>query len=377
MMKFDNALRVLALASPILLAGCAGLNFGLAGMSGAAGMGEPQAKPHARAVRHFSDGQFGLAVKHFRRAVDEDPRSVESLNGLAASYDKLGRFDLSERHYRRALALDPMSSQTLNNLGYSYLMQGKYDLALVYLRDADGVAGDNEVIRGNRQAVETALGAPMAVTPDSQAEGATWADELTPAVWVERTTPAVQTLITQPAPDLIDTIKESGVTPRLASYRGAVLGGIGYIADPVIRPEMPRDGMVRPASYDLPAESAAASVDTADKRAVTGRKGPLIEVSNGAGRLGMAARLRNFLEGKGLSVARLTNAESYDNRQTTIFYRDGWAKFAKRLATLLPADIRFEPASQSRSDIRVRIGGDLLGMDEQLSYEEISDDHAG
>ncbi len=123
---------IIAILASLTLGGCLG--------------GPDRAQPidmaaYERGKSHFSVGQFGLAVKHFQSAVDREPASIEALNGLAASYDRLGRYDLSARYYERALAADPASSQTLNNIGYSYLMQDRFDLAVAYLRDAQSRDG--------------------------------------------------------------------------------------------------------------------------------------------------------------------------------------------------------------------------------------------
>src|SRR5262249_2005614 len=45
----------------------------------------------------FQAGNFSLAERHFRRAVELHPRALESWMGLAASYDRQRRFDLADR----------------------------------------------------------------------------------------------------------------------------------------------------------------------------------------------------------------------------------------------------------------------------------------
>ncbi len=377
-MKITLAWKALILASPALLMGCSGSGLDLDRLFTGARTQQAAETPHSRGVHHFSEGHFGLAAKYFREATEQDPQSIESLNGLAASYDRLGRFDLAERIYRRALARNPASSQTLNNLGYSYLLQGKFDLALVYLRDADSLATGNEIIQSNRQAAEAAAGAPHLAAPARAEEGEPAAERRAiPAVWVERSTPAVQTLITQPSPEFLIAARETGVDPRLASHQGGLLENAVYIPDPVIKPELPRGAMLQTARYEPSAEAVPAALDALKTAAPAAEAPPLIEVSNGAGRLGMAARLKAFLERKGLTVGRLTNAESYNNHETTIFYRQGWWDYAKRLAALLPAEIRFAVAPEGRSDIRVRLGGDLLNFDGRLITGEVADDQAG
>jgi Flp pilus assembly protein TadD len=53
--------------------------------------------PHRRSsLRSSRASNYGLAEKHFRRAVETHPRDAEGI-GLAASYDRLRRFDLAAR----------------------------------------------------------------------------------------------------------------------------------------------------------------------------------------------------------------------------------------------------------------------------------------
>lgn len=73
---------------------------------------------------HFRNGDWGLAEKHFRQAVELGPRDAEAWIGLAASYDRLRRFDLADRAYDQAIKLVGMNTVILNNLGYSFLLRG-------------------------------------------------------------------------------------------------------------------------------------------------------------------------------------------------------------------------------------------------------------
>src|SRR5262249_41882178 len=71
--------------------------------------------------RHFRQGDFGLAEKHFRRAVEQglpDARdAAEAWLGLAASYDRLRRFELADRAYAGALRIVGPVPEILNNQG--------------------------------------------------------------------------------------------------------------------------------------------------------------------------------------------------------------------------------------------------------------------
>ena len=55
----------------------------------------------------FALGNVALALEAYRKALREDPASIDAMVGLAACYDRMGRPDLSRRHYEMALATQP------------------------------------------------------------------------------------------------------------------------------------------------------------------------------------------------------------------------------------------------------------------------------
>src|SRR5687767_2719737 len=65
--------------------------------------------------KHYRASDFGLAEKHFRRAVEQHPKDVEAWVGLAAAYDRLKRFDLADRAYDSAVQLVGQTPEILNN----------------------------------------------------------------------------------------------------------------------------------------------------------------------------------------------------------------------------------------------------------------------
>ena len=76
--------------------------------------------------RHYKEQNYGLAEKHFRKAVEAQPRTAEAWVGLAASYDRLRRFDLADRAYEQAITLLGPTPEVLNNQGFSYMLRGDY-----------------------------------------------------------------------------------------------------------------------------------------------------------------------------------------------------------------------------------------------------------
>jgi Flp pilus assembly protein TadD len=81
-------------------------------------------------MEHFGRGDYGLAERYFRDAVEKAPRDVTAWTGLAASYDRLRRFDLADQAYSHAFKLKGRPSfQLLNNRGYSMMLRGNLKAA--------------------------------------------------------------------------------------------------------------------------------------------------------------------------------------------------------------------------------------------------------
>jgi tetratricopeptide (TPR) repeat protein len=99
--------------------------------------------------KHYREQNFGLAERHFRRAVEASPRNAEAWMGLAASYDKLRRFDLADRAYKQAFSIVGPTPELLNNHGYSYILRGDYKNARVTLAQAKAKDPNNRYIQNN------------------------------------------------------------------------------------------------------------------------------------------------------------------------------------------------------------------------------------
>jgi Flp pilus assembly protein TadD len=96
----------------------------------------PSDEPLRLGMEYFNRGNFGLAERYFRDAVEKAPRDASAWIGLAASYDRLGRFDLADRAYRSAVQLAGETTALLNNRGYSYMLRGDLKTARQYFLKA-------------------------------------------------------------------------------------------------------------------------------------------------------------------------------------------------------------------------------------------------
>jgi Flp pilus assembly protein TadD len=104
--------------------------------------------------KHYRAANYGLAERHFRRAVESHPRDAEAWLGLAASYDRLRRFDLADRAYKEAIAIHGETPEVLNNKGYSYILRGDYPRAREILLAAQAKDPKSPYIRNNLELLD-------------------------------------------------------------------------------------------------------------------------------------------------------------------------------------------------------------------------------
>ena len=97
----------------------------------------------------FREANYGLAEKHFRKAVELRADNSEAWMGLAASYDQLGRFDFADRAYDQLLKVAGRRPEILNNMGYSQLLRGDKKKASQLLNEARNGMADPAVVDAN------------------------------------------------------------------------------------------------------------------------------------------------------------------------------------------------------------------------------------
>jgi Flp pilus assembly protein TadD len=107
----------------------------------------PSDEPVKLGLEHFKKGNYGLAQRYFRDAVEKAPEDAEAWIGLAASYDRVRRFDLADQAY----AQDGETVQILNDRGYSYLLRGDLTKARVKFLKAYQLDPTNPVVINNLQ----------------------------------------------------------------------------------------------------------------------------------------------------------------------------------------------------------------------------------
>ena len=111
----------------------------------------PSDEPVKLGLEHFKKGNYGLAQRYFRDAVEKAPEDAEAWIGLAASYDRVRRFDLADQAYAAAIKLTGETVQILNDRGYSYLLRGDLTKARVKFLKAYQLDPTNPVVINNLQ----------------------------------------------------------------------------------------------------------------------------------------------------------------------------------------------------------------------------------
>jgi len=112
---------------------------------------------------NFRQGNYGLAERYFRRAVETGPREAEAWLGLAASYDRLRRFDLADRAYGQLIGISGRTPEILNNQGYSYMLRGDFRHAREILAEAQAKDPANPYIANNLALLEESVRTRKAV----------------------------------------------------------------------------------------------------------------------------------------------------------------------------------------------------------------------
>ena len=261
-------------------------------------------------------GDARAALAAYREALLLEPDSADARNGAAVLHAQLGQLETA-RSMLQALAQEAPTARTYNNLGYVLYLQGEYAQAASVLRQSLLLDNGQQPARANLELAIAALARSIGTVDAVDATADAIAPDLAPAP----TTPASRLQLTQLQPNIF-----------ALSWRDAPVAAH--------------------AALPVPAKPVAPL--------------PRLEVINGNGETGMAARMRGMLGGMGISVLRLGNQRPYAVQASSIIYRPGHAQAAAALALALGG----MPQLQAVDDSGIGTGADLrllLGKDAAAS----------
>lgn len=149
-MRYIPSTAMAAMLAAAMLAGCTTSGIDTTATTSIA----PEAKDISEGdliagKAQFRDANYGLAEKHFRKAVELRADNSEAWMGLAASYDQLGRFDFADRAYDQLLKVAGRRPEIVNNMGYSQLLRGNKQKARALLIEAKNGMADARVVDAN------------------------------------------------------------------------------------------------------------------------------------------------------------------------------------------------------------------------------------
>ena len=264
-------------------------------------------------MQELGDPRAALAA--YREALLLEPNSADARNGAAVLHAQLGQLETAHAMLQ-ALAQEAPTARTYNNFGYVLYLQGDYAQAASVLRQSLQLDNGQQPARANLELAIAALARSISTVDAVDATAEAIAPDLAPAP----TTPASRLQLTQLQPNIFTL-----------SWRDA----------PV---------------------AAHAAVPALAKPVALAAALPRLEVINGNGETGMAARMRGMLGGMGISVQRLGNQRPYGVQVSSIVYRPGHAQAAAALALALGGMPQLRAANDSGigtgADLRLLLGKD-------------------
>ena len=342
-------------------------------------------------------GRNDLAERYYRQALALDPDSAQTLNNLGYSLMLMG-------NYQDAVPLLAKAAKSKDAGSLGPIAAKNYEMALKALQGTTSAKIERASLSSE----------PSKTAKTSDARQAAKENCVVGPVWLEKSGTRVYSLVTEPSAvaqialrDLSASVDENvadrsslanchivvrdayGAVPRLDGPRAETpkplvkqvkpeqvkpeptpKGQVVEQADPgktnkenVVESKPTGKSAAEAPSVDKPAPAKPLAGDIAPKQPAAEKKKPTVDVSNGAGRDKLAARVRSYLQNKGLTVSYITNAASFDHRSTVIFYRQGYQDEATRYANSLPTAVEIEQSDKLATDLRIRLGRDILPGD--------------
>ena len=325
-----------ASASVLALAGCAstGELTIRAKPTGLAAGERPASFRIDEARGQFALGNVALALEGFRKALREDPRSTDAMNGIAACYDRMGRFDLSRRFYEMALASAPNDMRLYANLALSLDLQGRPDEAAALRAES---SRRSAALQAGDLATQYAAEGGRSMAAQSAVDGMPIPNAATPSAGRASATTEPQEVSTRPAASVsiaLPLAEPHADGSKRAHLERLSTGEVALLTSGALR------WQVR--SVERAQQTGAAPARLAKASATAG-----LTLLNAARRQGLAARTRMLLRRDG--VDRITIGDAAQVRRLSVIaYPSQRRAEAVRIANNLGFALQHKPGSANR-----------------------------
>ena len=323
--------------------------------------------------RHDRAQAWAMAVESYRKAVSVDAHNVEAHNALGVALSRAGQHDDAVASLRLAVALDPGRAHLRSNLGNALLRAGRLQEAIGELKQALVQDARDAIARANLR-LAVAKNDPTAFArnntgadssgPQTQPVAASTpialfamdpASRFTTVVPVHPDTPASGSTVTSVPVSMPLTMQvfDAPSVPSLEVPVTHTFESLTVLAGQASPPLPPTSVPLPATALELYPPTFAASAP------------PRIEIANGNGVIGMAARLGAFLRANGLvHRALLSNVPPFNISTTVVHYRAGFRDAAQQIVARAPyrMELAAEAGGAVNADIRVVLGRDVRAV---------------
>ena len=290
-------------------------------------------------------GNVGLAIEAYRRALRQQPGSVEAYAGLAECYGRMGRHDLARTNYEAALAIAPGNAILLRTFAASLDRQGRRreaDALRVEAAQADaadsGVLADSAVqsLLPERAAPAAAMDTATAESPPAALPQASNTLPVAPRVGsITVKLPELQAPASAEHKPPAATLAENDAPTPKMDARGPRLERLSLAEVALVTTAQPRwraEIVRRTAS-----STTVRFVPLAELR-----RSATVRLLNAARRQGLAARTRVALNRKGWDRVTIGDAGRV-REKSLILYSPATMSAARRLASEFGMAIARDP----------------------------------
>lgn len=320
---------------------------------------------------HQGKAGYTQAIEAYEKALIENPRHVETHNGLGVCYFLEGRDELALQHLRKAIELSPIAAHLHNNFGYVHLLRGQESEAAAAFEEALRLDPENRLARRNLATVYEKMGlldkAAILKMAGPDVSTSPVAADAMPAPLPPIALRQAQGERGQGSPSItipVNLVTTNTDEQTIGQGRDAHLV---QITPDVFELRMNEGDLTMTSPTGKTTNGDGASYRSASAGSKDSRIEASIEVANGNGVTGMARKVSEFLQQNGFARARLTDRRPFQQVQTEIQYRPGSYILADQISQMMPNQVPMVESYALRRDIQVRV---VLGKDvaHQIAY---------